>query len=276
MKKVFIVTFAVIISFVLCLPISAARASISSTYGTPVIDGEIDDIWATTEVRDVKLVDKEVIPSESTTTGVVRTMWDEKYFYALVVVDKNGIAVYNGLVNENNDAVELGYTDSGIFDGLNNVSNDADITAGDFRVDANGVLSGFGGYYLACAADSSFKGAYKKIAEDQYLCEFAIPWKNATPTVGNKVSMEVQINDNAEGSGRTGLVTWASTPSFGWRDSAVHGEVVLAAAPVVEEVKTEITNENPITADSSTIAYILIVLSVIGGSLTFKKFNKQK
>lgn len=44
----------------------------------------------------------------------------------------------------------------------------------------------------------------------------AIPFDKLTPEEGKVVSMEVQINDNMEGKGRSGLVTWNSDKCLGW------------------------------------------------------------
>ncbi|MHB1152542.1 MAG: sugar-binding protein [Eubacteriales bacterium] len=246
--------------------VSSTGATINAVKGTVVIDGEIDANWLTAEQQSVALVDKEVIPSETKTTGMMRVMWDDSYFYVLVEVDKAGVNVFNGLVNENNDAVEIGYTDTGDFEGVDNVNNDATADAGCFRVDANGELSGFGGLYITLA--DSFKGSFKKVADDKYLVEMAIPWKNVTSAVGNLVSLEIQINDNAEGAGRTGLVTWANTPCMGWKDSSLHGQVTLAAAPAVETeapvTETAAPDETaPVTAPATGDNGILMVIAVI-------------
>lgn len=44
---------------------SETDAAIKAAYGTPIIDGEPDDIWLATEVQEILKVDKEVIPPDT-------------------------------------------------------------------------------------------------------------------------------------------------------------------------------------------------------------------
>jgi hypothetical protein len=101
-----------------------------------------------------------------------------------------------------------------------------------------------------------------------YTVEYAIPWQDIVPAAGNIVSMEVQINDNSAGTARDGLVNWASTPCYGWRDSLEHGAVVLGAIPVAaaetEAPVTEATTTDvsaPATADTVAVAIAMLILS---------------
>ena len=54
--------------------------------GTPTIDGKMDDIWKKANKIEANLVNKTLIPSESTTTAECYTMWDDNYFYFLGIV----------------------------------------------------------------------------------------------------------------------------------------------------------------------------------------------
>ncbi|MHB1152155.1 MAG: sugar-binding protein [Eubacteriales bacterium] len=269
MKK--ILTFVILGVLLVTMSFSsfaASNAKINAAYGTVTIDGIVDDVWLAAEQQAVVLVDKEVIPSETKTTGTVRTMWDESFFYVLVEVDKHGVEVHStpGGTEATDDCAELGLTMNGDFTGESNIPGDVPY-AGCLRVVADGTKGGFGNLYNAVV--DSFKGALV-ISGTTYTVEYAIPWQDLKPAPGYVVSMEVQINDNSSGA-RDGLVNWASTPCFGWRDSINHGAVVLAAvpvvteaetaAPVVEETATAVVTAAPATADVFAVASVMFLLS---------------
>lgn len=253
----------VFLLFVCVLPVSAASsARITAAYGTIAVDGAAEDAWLAAEQQDVVLVDKEVIPSETKTTGKLRTMWDENYLYVLIEVDKHGVAVVTTKGgNENtDDCVELGITMNGDFTGSSNISGNVPY-AGCLRVTADGTKGGFGALYNEVL--DTFKGAMT-VKDTAYTVEYAVPWQDIKPAEGHIVSMEVQINDNS-GGGRDGLVNWASTPCYGWRDSLEHGAVVLGAisVPETESAETgvpaaaENIAEAPATADNAAAAVTL-------------------
>lgn len=249
---------------------AASNAKINAAYGTVTIDGKIDDAWLAAEQQAITLVDKELIPSETKTTGALRTMWDENFLYVLIEVDKKGVAVITtaGGTEATDDCAEIGLTMNGDFTGSSNISGDVPY-AGCLRVVADGTKGGFGNLYNAVV--DSFKGAML-VSGTTYTVEYAIPWQDLKPAAGSVVSMEVQINDNSSGA-RDGLVNWASTPCYGWRDSLEHGAVVLAAVPVVTEAETAapvvedaavtdaVVTAAPATADVFAIASVMFLLS---------------
>jgi hypothetical protein len=266
MKKVLVCIMTVILlTFMAFNSFAASNAKITAAYGTITVDGKVEDAWLTAEQQDVILVDKEVIPSETKTTGKLRTMWDEKYLYVLVEVDKHGVAVTTGGGSENtDDCAELGLTMNGDFTGSSNISGDVKY-AGCIRILADGTKGGFGNLYNAVVND--YLGSMV-VTGTTYTVEYAIPWQDIVPAAGNIVSMEVQINDNSAGTARDGLVNWASTPCYGWRDSLEHGAVVLGAIPVAAPAETEAqaTEETtdvsaPATSDTVTAAVVMLVLS---------------
>ena len=236
MKKLSIV---LVLSLLLlnCFAVAADydTKKIQAIKGTPVIDGEMDEIWQGANVMEANLVNQTLIPSETKTTGKAWTMWDENYFYILAEVYKSAVYPEGGEA-ENVDSVEYGI-DFLNTKGSNNVAPGGDDTAGVFRIGTNdSQISGFGGAFDAVQD----KIVGKCVTTDfGYRAELAIPWVGIAPAEGKVISMEVQINVNDNGTGRDGLVTWNSDECLGWRDSESHGEVTLAAAPVVAEPETE-------------------------------------
>jgi hypothetical protein len=245
-------------------------AAITAAYGTPVIDGEPDDVWQTTEVQNVLKVDDQVIPSETKTTGTVRVLWDENYLYFFITVDKHGVVISSGGGNNENtdDCADVCFTMNGNFEGENNVTG-GDEYAGVFRTILDGTFSGFGDFVISNMDD--FKGVMKQTSDTTYNSEYAIPWTDIKPAPGYVMSMDIQINDATDGT-RTGLVNWAYVPCFGWRDSKYHGMVTLLApvepeppaeeAPVTETPDAGDTGETaPATGDIAVISAALVLIT---------------
>ena len=240
-----LLTFCTLSSITASAVSAETAAAITAAYGTPTIDGDQDDVWLTTVVQDVKLLDKDVIPSESKTTGTVRVMWDNDYLYFFITVDKHGVTLSTGGGSENtDDCADVCFTMNGNFEGSSNVPS-GDEFAGVFRTLEDGSFGGFGDYQVNNIAD--FKGVMKRTSDTTYNSEYAIPWKGITPAAGYVMGMEIQINDATDGA-RTGLVTWAYVPCYGWRDSMYHGAVTLLAQVVETEAPaTEAATEAPAT-----------------------------
>ena len=270
-------------------------AEITAAYGTPAIDGELDDIWASTAVQDVKLVDTAVIPSETQTTGTVRVMWDEEYLYFFITVDKHGVPISSGGGSENtDDCADVCFTMNGNFTDENNISSGEEEFGGVFRVLEDGTFGGFGTYQENNL--DNFKGAMKRTSDTAYNSEYAIPWTSITPSAGYVMGMDIQIND-ATDDARTGLVNWAYEPCYGWRDSMYHGMVTLLAKPEpVQEPEPEeppaATEETPApapteaeivapvpaaptTGDTMIIFIALMLSSLLFTATRISKVNKR-
>ncbi len=282
MKRTLKNVFVLALALLFCMQLSAFAASdakIEAIYGTPVIDGAIDDVWAKADRQDVNLVDKEVIASDTKTTGKLRTMWDENFFYVLVEVDKAGVPVVVGENEGNGDCADVCLTLNGNFDASVYVGGDD--YGGVVRVTADGSKTGFG--YVFDMLEDDYQGAMVITDTDKYVVEYAIPWDDIEPKAGHILSLDIQINDNTDGA-RTGLVTWASTPCYCWRESYEHGTVVLAekvveteapateapatAAPVVDTPAAPVA---PATADMGIVAAAAILAIAAGAVVTMKK-----
>lgn len=282
MKRTFKHAIVLALALLFCMQLSAFAASdakMEAVYGTPVIDGVIDDVWATADKQDIALVDEEVIPSETKTRGSFRTMWDENYFYVLVEVDKAGVPISSGGgKNENSDdCADLCLTLDGNFEAT--LSNGDDY-AGVLRVVEDGTKSGFG--YLFEMLEDEFKGVMVRTSDSSYVVEYAVPWDDIKPEAGHVLSLDIQIND-ATDDARTGLVTWAATPCYCWKESYEHGTITLAAkvveteAPATEAPATEAptadvpTTEAPATADMGIVAAAAVLAIAAGAVLSMKK-----
>ncbi len=239
---------------------AASEAEFRAPYGTPVIDGVLDDIWKNVEAQPVDNVDKQVIPSSSETTGTLRVMWDEENLYIYVEVDKHGVQVFLGeegtALNENNsDCVELNFSLSGNFN-ENDLPGTQHDDIGDIIVYPDGSKTGFGKYfdYYADFVD----GAMIVTDTDKYVAEYALPWRGVDVWTDHICSLEIQINDHSQPQ-RDGLINWASEVGcWGWQRTTDHGKVILVenssgqpgerpvvTEPTVSTEKSEIPTETP-------------------------------
>lgn len=291
MKKRWSIGLAAIL---LCSMVSAPVAaktyegSINAINGYAMIDGEIDDAWADAEVQDVKKY-PELLGYDrvnTTTTGTVRTMWDEDAFYVLVVVDKKDVPVYPGEDNwsslSNTDNVLIPFSQV-VSEGETDVQS-GNANAGAFRITAGGKTNGFGDLYTA--GTEKYEAA-AKIVGNTYICELAIPWSNKVPVSGDQVMMEVQINVNTVGDdNRYTVVEWCEDNTCeAWANTKYMSLVNLVDAPKVAEpelVEAETTDTTdgieestpvtaPATAEPICTCALLCAASALVTKLTRKK-----
>ncbi len=179
--------------------------------GTPVIDGEMDEIWKSANMI-VPLIYKQG-NADINAKATIYTMWDENNFYVFadvqdqIVVNLNVEHLFQG------DCVEIfidelyerydGWDDN---DGqwLVSVNNDVETSK---RV--NGTSKG--GIYEGRTLDTA---VIKR--EDGYCIEIAWPWiaLKGKVDVGTKIGLQVQIDDDCTAIGaREGVLRWADDNS---------------------------------------------------------------
>ena len=64
------------------------------------------------------------------------------------------------------------------------------------------------------------------VTENGYLVEAAFRWTDITPAPGDKIGIDLQIND-AEGGKRIGTVSWYDESGRGWESPGVFGTAAL-------------------------------------------------
>lgn len=277
MKKV--MSLVLVLSLALCLSgiVSAAYDTKKTTAikATPVVDGVVDDIWASAPEVEAKLVNQTLIPSQSTTTAKVKFAWDEKYLYTLAVVTDTAVwpTASVGTASEDKDSIEYGVDEKNT-KGVDNV-NAGNANAGVFRVGTNdSEISGFGDWFSAKSSEVKGKTV---ITDTGYIAEMAIPWNTITAAEGTVISLEVQINDNDLGEKRTGLVTWNSDACLGWKDSESHGEITLGAAPAPAATDAPTEDSAPVAPQTGDFAvYAFILTAVSAAALLVLKKSRVK
>ncbi len=161
------------------------RRESQAVYGTPVIDGKIDDIWKKTEK--IELNRQTVGKADEGATGTLRMMWDEEHLYALFEVADTDINVDNEYTWFQ-DCIELFISENDARAGAY-VMGDSQ-----YRVVANGVTAGKG------YADWS-KDWYNTVAvsdKNGYTVEIAYDMHSKTNADGDVIGLEAQVIDHAD------------------------------------------------------------------------------
>ena len=201
-----------------------------AVYGTPVIDGEADDIWA-----DAPSIKTDKYTAGSGATAVVKTMWDENYIYVLADVtdpklSKSSINAYE------QDSVEI------FFDENNNKT--AAYQADDIQLRVNydnekSVTDGF--------SKEAFESA-TTITSTGYIVEFKIPSSLGGFSNNQVVGFDAQVNDD-DGSGeRTSIANWNDLTGLGYTNTSQYGVMKLVGG----------SGENPDNPDNPDIKPTLL------------------
>ena len=192
-SKILLAILTVVTVTFAALPVSALSAD-AIPYGTPAVDGKMDDIW---NGSSNKIAIDFVNEGENTgVKGYARLMWDEKFLYVLGYVSD---ATPSSKVADN---VYWGTDSFEVFLDEENThsSNKKDISQ--FRVSRSGEFTGMLDEEAcnATAMLAEYKGAQwgsDKNSNNEYTVELAIPWTRVSNAKkGNMVGIEFQINDD--------------------------------------------------------------------------------
>ncbi|WP_270563994.1 endo-1,4-beta-xylanase [Clostridium beijerinckii] len=182
--------------------------SVEAKRGTPVIDGNIDDIWSTANVISTDIS----LQGTNAAKAKVRTLWDKDYIYVLYEVtdselDKSSKNAYE------QDSVEA-------FIDENNARTSAyDNDDAQYRVNYDNEQSG-GGSRIT----DKFKSA-TKVTDNGYIVEMAIPLYNEA--VANQIiGFDAQVND-AAGGVRNGVNIWSDSTGQTWSTMSNVGNLKL-------------------------------------------------
>lgn len=178
-------------------------------FGSPDIDGEIDDVWSL--AKPVKFA--KVSSGSTSTTGTMKVLWDDNAIYFLAQVKDANISDASGNVYEK-DSVEF-FLDqdnkrNGIYEGDDS----------QFRINFKNETS-------ADHGDLTNLYSAAKVLEDNsgYVIEGRIAL-SVTPANGMIMGMEGQIND-ATGATRIATLNIFDTTGTAYQDTSKLGEMIL-------------------------------------------------
>ncbi len=271
MKKTLVTLFAALLLVSGATFAQADGVDLTSTANyateTPLIDGKIDDVWATTE--------KQVIdPSSSAgvliSSAYTKVLWDDYGLYILAVVeddtfttdDAAAVNSVNFWVSEKNTRLM----------GWNNDPGDWY-----FTVASDGTVPSYPGM------EKVFEAAESAILSTRngYTIELFVPYlSDIAPAAGVKIGYNATVNDDIDNDQvRDGYTYWScsSENSSYWENTLGIGTVELIGVPAVEETVAEIvdtaptTETAPQTFDFGILTAMTAIVSAAGYMLTKKR-----
>ena len=202
-----------------------------ATKATVKIDGEADSEW------DKAVAIPLTINLKASVTADAKVLWDDEnlYVYATVkdpVLNKDSGDAYQ------QDSLE-------VFIDENNAKTESyDDDDKQYRINYMNEHS-FNG--KKCLEENVQSVA--KVTGDGYVIEAAFKWTDIKPKEGDRIGLELQINDADDSGARIGTLSWNDETGMGWSKPSVYGTIELAAEP-----KDEVPDDNnkPGTDEPST------------------------
>lgn len=185
-----------------------------AAFGTPEIDGEIDDIWD----------DAPELPINRYQTawqgadGVGRALWDHDNLYVLVEVNDSN------LDKSHEDPWEQDSIEVFLDEGNTKTPYYEDEGDGQYRVNFDNETS-----FNPDDIGEGFESE-THITEDGYFVEVKIPFDTITPDNDTEIGFDLQIND-AEDGARQSVAAWNDTTGAGFEDTSVFGVLALVEGP---------------------------------------------
>ncbi|MEM8678402.1 MAG: alpha-amylase family glycosyl hydrolase [Planctomycetota bacterium] len=189
--------------------------TIEAVQGTPIVDGEIDEVWKTTAPVTVERMLHNVAGTPPRQARV-RLLWDREHLYLLWHVADP----IRGLESPDawqRDSVEWFIDERG----QRTASYESDDAQ--YRVGADGMTSGGRNYH-----PDNLTAAAKEVPGG-YRVEAAMRFRDIQASEGALLGIEFQVNDDAGTGQRDGLIKWADPTDNSWKDTSRFGELKLVA-----------------------------------------------
>jgi enterochelin esterase-like enzyme len=185
---------------------ASMNGRIIAQFGSPVIDGRIDEVW-----EKARPYQPRHSSGNTNASATFRALWDDRALYILAEVKDGQLSTRSGtpymqdsleiFLDENNDKTrEFGADDL------------------HFRVNIDNVQS------VDKGDASRFYTAANK-TDDGYVIEARVALKKK-PANGTVLGIELQIND-AVGEERVGTLNLFDSTGMAWDDTSLFGEIVL-------------------------------------------------
>ncbi|MDE7183780.1 MAG: endo-1,4-beta-xylanase, partial [Lachnospiraceae bacterium] len=173
------------------------------------VDGEKEAVW-----DQVKEVHFQIKTGSAKASASAKLLWDEQYLYVLAEVTDPALD-NTSTENHEQDSLEV------FIDENNHKTDSYEDDDKQYRVSYVNKQS-FNG--KNCSAENILSAA--KETDSGYQIEAAFKWTDITPVSGDKIGIDLQIND-AEGGKRIGTVSWYDESGMGWSSPSVFGTATL-------------------------------------------------
>jgi enterochelin esterase-like enzyme len=206
LKKIILILGVIFLVFTALANEFDAEGKIIAKYGSPIIDGQIDEVWKTAYVYTPKHVSGNL-----STEASFRVLWDDNAIYVLAEVkDKNLSAQSNTPYMQ--DSVEI------FLDENNDKSKEFGPDDVQYRVN-------YQNFRTVDKGDPNRFYTASRITDNGYIIEARIALKNKAEN-GQVMGIELQVND-AIGSNRAGTLNLFDGTGMAWDNTALFGEVIL-------------------------------------------------
>jgi len=186
-----------------------------AVYGTPVIDGKIDEVW--NEAPELPI--NRYQTAWNGANGTAKVLYDENNLYVLFNVKDTQLD--KGSPNPwEQDSVEI------FIDENNAKTSFYQDDDGQYRVNYENETS-FNPESIAEGFESAVE-----VSGTNYTLEVKIPFRTIKPTGNMQIGFDLQINDGNNGA-RQSIATWNDLTGNGWQDPSVFGILTLKAAKPV-------------------------------------------
>lgn len=209
------------------------RKSTEAAYGTPVIDGSIDDVWSKTNANIVTDVKSK---AEDSYKGWFKVLWDNENLYVLGYIyspqcDNSDDYVWNHdsmeiFVDEHCDRTETYGTD----DYQIRVGYDSNVSGANYDLTK------------VCGAGTE--------TDDGFIVEMAVPMLEVNPGDGMVMGFDVQINSSATLTLPTMQYAWNAGDGRAHADTSVFGTLTLK-----DTVNVGVFNEPQYTVPNSGTSF---------------------
>lgn len=211
-------------------PVENESKQSTALYGTPVIDGEIDEIWAETATLPI---DQYQMAWQGA-KGIAKALWDEQNLYVLIQVNDAQLDKASANAYEQ-DSVEV------FLDQKNGKATFYQAGDGQYRVNFDNEAS-----FNPASIAEGFES--KTIVNGtNYTVELKIPFTEIEPKDKTKIGFDAQINDAKDGA-RQSVAIWNDLTGRGFENPSVFGVLTLLLEP---DSSTENPGTNPGTNSGS-------------------------
>jgi len=283
MKKLFTFLFSVCVCSLVMAQTVKPDGIVKKATVKPVIDGVIDDVWATANQYNVTLPFKLEVP----TLGAIGTtywkgLWDEDGFYILVVANDDYWDPYFLLSTGNTydfDMVELYFDTNQILD--DKLGGTAGVS-GNRQIAPNPGVGKVDGSLLTMAVQTgTVQYAINANDAPMWICEYFVPWDAIPDKDGimfdktGTMGFDVDITDRDPANTVRNRALWSNDGTRGvadenWNNMDEAGHITFDGAVAAINIEAiTITGGQVITTDNGTVQFTA-TLSPIDATQAYK------
>ena len=271
MKKFFTLLLSVFL-FTMVMGQTTPTAVIKKATVSPVIDGQIDIVWADANVYNIDKIFKGETPTlgaAGTTTW--QALWDDKGIYILVKVEDDIFApAYGATDSYKYDKVEIYFnTNFDLKDGKGPNNNGNGEGNGHYQFAPEVVKDSLNSGKATSTGGNGAKSSYN-VTDPSYLVEYFVPFSKLIDGQGiemdktGEIGFDVSVTDNdiaAPGAVRNRAV-WANigTIAESWSNMNDAGSITLDGVDAGIPVETITLTPGTITTDNGTLQMTATIL----------------